>query len=108
MIGSQTLALPDDPAAVTLTAAQLDEYPGDYRAADGREFRFVRDGDHLNASLQGGPATAQAAEVRDVFFTPGRPRFRKVFTRDRDGQVDGFLYRAEGHDLRFLRLPVAM
>ena len=104
MIGSQTLALPDDPVAVALTPAQLDEYAGAYRAADGREFRFARDGDHLVASLQGGPVTAQLAEVRDVFFTPGRARFRKVFTRDDEQRVDGFLYRSEGHDLRFRRI----
>jgi hypothetical protein len=104
MIGSQTLALPDDPAAIALTPAQLEEYVGTYRSSDGREFRFVREGDRLLASLAGGPATAQAAEVRDIFFSPGHARFRKVFTRDRAGRVDGFLYRSEGHDLRFRRV----
>lgn len=105
MIGSQTLALPDDPVTVVLSPALLDEYVGTYEASDGRRFSFTREGDHLAASLGGGPATVQRAEVRDVFFTPGRSRFRKVFTRDRDGRVDGFLYRSEGHDLRFRRLP---
>ena len=105
MIGSQTLALPDDPTPVTLPADELDAYVGEYRSSDGREFRFTRQGDQLVASLSGGPTTRQAAEVRDVFFTPGRSRFRKVFTRNRDGRVDGFLYRSEGHDLRFKKVP---
>ncbi len=105
MIGSQTLALPDDPTPVTLAAKELDAYVGEYSSSDGCQFRFTRQGDQLLASLSGGPATPQAAEVRDVFFTPGRSRFRKVFTRNRDDRVDGFLYRSEGHDIRFRKVP---
>ncbi len=104
LIGSQTLALWDDPTPVTLGADELEAYVGEYRSSDGRRFLFAREGDHLVASLSGGPVTPQAAEVRDVFFTPGRSRFRKVFTRDAKGRVNGFLYRSEGRDLRFQKV----
>ena len=107
MIASQTLALPDDPPSVTLPRALLDDYVGAFRGPTGQVFTFARRGDELTAAVDGGPGTVQKAEVRDVFFTPGRSRFRKVFQRDAAGRVTGFAYRREGHDILFTRAPAA-
>ena len=63
----------------------------------------VISGDGLSASLAGGPSSILKAELRDVFFTPGQPRVRKIFQRDASGKVTGFISRHEGHDLVFKR-----
>jgi hypothetical protein len=102
MIGSETLTVLDDPASVPLAANVLDDYVGDYVAA-GAKFTFTRSGDALMASVNGGPASEQKAEVRDVFFTPGRGGLRKVFQRDGSGKVTGFIYLRPGGDLVFNR-----
>ncbi len=104
MIASETIALQDDPATVALPTAVLDEYVGAYEAAPGVRFAFSRKGADLLASTGGSPLTIQKAEVKDVFFTPGRPRFAKVFERDANGKVVGFFLRREGHDIHFRRL----
>ena len=41
--------------------------------------------------------------LRDVFFVPGQPRTRRIFTRDAQGRVDGFVDRREGEDIRWTR-----
>jgi hypothetical protein len=38
-------------------------------------------------------------EVRDVLFIPGQPRVRKIFQRDKEGKITGFVDRREGEDL---------
>jgi hypothetical protein len=43
-------------------------------------------------------------ETGDVFFTPGRPRIRRIFTRAPDGHVTGFADRREGTDLVWTRV----
>ena len=47
MIGSETIALNDDPPAATLAPAVLDQYIGTYRDAAGNTFVMKRDGDRL-------------------------------------------------------------
>jgi len=103
MIGSETIALSEDPPAISLPATMLDDYVGDYQAAPEVKFTFTRSGDQLMASANGGPPTVQKAELRDVFFTPGRARYRKIFQRDENGKVTGFVSRREGHDIVFKR-----
>lgn len=103
MIGSQTVALSVDPPAIALPAKALDDYVGEYQAGPDVKFTFTRSGDVLMASANGGPAAAQKAELPDVFFTPGRARYRKIFQRDDSGKVIGFVSRREGHDLLFKR-----
>lgn len=104
MIGSETIALNDDPAAVTLPAATLDDYVGTYEAAPGVRFTFTRQDGELYAAVAGGPKTLQKAELKDLFFTPGRSRFTKVFERGASGRVIGFALRREGHDIYFRRV----
>jgi hypothetical protein len=44
------------------------------------------------------------AEVRDVLFVPGRPRYRKIFRRDTDGRITDFAERREAWDLVWSRV----
>lgn len=104
LIGSSTIALNDDPPTITLPTAVLDEYAGTYEGASGQRFTFYRQGSDLVAETNGGTPTIQKAEVQDVFFTPGRARFRKVFERDAAGRVVAFAVRREGHDTVFRRV----
>jgi len=98
MISSQTMAAQDDPPAVALPAKTLDEYVGRYQAGD-FVYRIERHGDELTGTPDGGKPVALKAELRDVLFTPGQPRTRRIFQRDAAGRVTGFVSRREGHDL---------
>ncbi|TPG40536.1 nuclear transport factor 2 family protein [Sphingomonas koreensis] len=104
MIGSETIALLDDPTSVELPLSTLHEYAGTYVNTSGIRFVITFENGHVAASVNGGPVTEQRAEVRDVLFTPGRSRFRKIFQRNADGKVVSFAYRREGHDTIFKRI----
>ena len=104
IVGSETIALVDDPPAVMLPTRLLDEYVGTYVDREGRSFAFTRTDSGIAASLDGGPAKVQSAEVTDVLFTPGRYRQRKVFERDVAGKVIAFNLRQEGYDRHFRRV----
>jgi hypothetical protein len=91
MIGSETLTLAQDPDAVVLQPKTLDEYAGSYEAAN-MKFTFVHKGGELVASLNGGAESAQKAQSRDIFFTPGHGSTPKVFQRGDDGKITGFIY----------------
>jgi ketosteroid isomerase-like protein len=101
MIGSETVALIDDPAAVPVAA--VDDYIGTYRAASGLTFTFARSGNDLAATTGGQPLTAQKAEAHDIFFTPGGARAIKIFQRDVSGKVSGFVYHRAGQAILFTR-----
>ena len=102
MIGSETLTMPQDPDAVVLEPKTLDEYAGSYDAAN-MKFTFVRKGGELVASLNGGAETAQKAQSRDVFFTPGHGSTPKVFQRGDDGKISGFIYLRGKNSIVFKR-----
>lgn len=101
MIGSETVALIDDPAAVPVMA--IDDYVGTYRAASGLTFTFARSGGDLAAATGGQPLTAQKAEARDIFFSPGNARAIKIFQRDAGGKITGFVYHRAGQAILFTR-----
>ena len=103
MISSQTLALPDDPPAIQLPAATLDQYVGTYRAGPKLVVKIVRQGEGLTSATNEGEAHPLLVEVPDVMFTPGQPRVRRIFQRDATGAITGFNTRREGHDLHFKR-----
>ncbi|WP_158883923.1 nuclear transport factor 2 family protein [Rhodanobacter sp. L36] len=104
MISSQTLALPDAPPAIHLPVTALDEYAGTYSAGADAMVRISRQGDALVSSTNNAKATPLDVEVHDVLFTPSQPRIRRIFERDGNGHVTGFLARREGHDIRFQRV----
>jgi ketosteroid isomerase-like protein len=92
MIGSETLTLQQDPVAVMLDGKALDEYVGSYEAGANMKFTFEHRGGNLIASLNDGAETEQKAQARDIFFTPGHGATPKVFQRDDDGKITGFIY----------------
>jgi hypothetical protein len=103
MIASETIALLDDPKTIRLMPSTLQDYVGRYEAAPGVGYVITLVGGQLVGSANGGPASPQVAEVRDVLFTPGRSRAKKIFERNGSGDVTGFLLRREGHDIEFQR-----
>ena len=103
MIGSETLTLVQDPDAVVLESKTLDEYAGSYEAAN-MKFTFVHKGGELLASLNGGAESAQKAQSRDIFFTPGRGSTPKVFQRGEDGKITGFIYLRGRNSIVFKRV----
>jgi ketosteroid isomerase-like protein len=104
MISSQTMAVQEDPPAVTLAPRVLDEYVGTYSAGSDFTYQISRDGDQLTGAVGKGHATPIKAELVDVLFTPGQPRARKIFQRDASGKVTGFVIRRDGgHDITLKR-----
>jgi ketosteroid isomerase-like protein len=104
MISSQTMAAQDDPPAVSLAEQTLDEYVGRYAASPDFTYRIERKGADLVGYMQDGKPVALKAELRDVLFTPGQPRTRKIFQRDESGKITGFVSRREGHDFVLRRI----
>jgi hypothetical protein len=80
---------------------QLCEYAGSYKlTADiATTIRCTQDG--LTGERTGRPPAQYLAEVPDVFFVAGQPRTRRVFVRDAQGKVVGFVDRREGEDVRW-------
>jgi hypothetical protein len=103
-IGSETLTLQQDPDPVVLAAKALDEYAGSYEAESSMKFTFARKGSDLVASLNGGAETAQKAQARDIFFTPGHGTTPKVFQRGDDGKITGFIFLRGKNSIVFKRV----
>jgi len=104
MISSQTMAAQDDPPAVKLPEQVLHEYVGTYEAGSDFVYRIECDDGELIGTPQDGKPSPLKAELRDVLFTPGQPRTRKIFQRDESGKVIGFISRREGHDVVLRRV----
>jgi len=64
--------------------------------------KIDRDEAALTSSTNGAAATKLEMEARDVAFTPGQPRMRRVFIRD-GGKVTGFLSIHASGDVFFRR-----
>lgn len=104
MISSQTVALSDDPPAKLFSPHELDEYVGTYQATPGFTVTITREGNQLLSATHGAKPTPLLAEIRDVLFTPGQPRVRRIFERDGKGKVIGFSSRREGHGVEFTKI----
>ncbi|HEV2676136.1 MAG TPA: DUF4440 domain-containing protein [Aliidongia sp.] len=104
LIASQTLALQQDPPAIPLSPADLQDYVGTYRLAADLTVTITLKDDGLVSSTNGGTAVPLKAELRDVLFTPGQPRLRKIFRRDDGGHVTGYVSRREGRDLELTKI----
>jgi hypothetical protein len=103
LVHAQIFAVLHDPPAGTLTTEQLDAYAGTYVKSTFAKVQVRRDGDHLVAERQGRPPLILVPEVADVFFTPGRPRTRRVFFRDGSGAITGYADRREGEDVTWTK-----
>ena len=103
LLAEQVAAVLKDPPSVKLTQQQLCEYSGSYSltAEINTTIRCTQDG--LTAERSGRPPAQYLAEVADVFFVAGQPRTRRIFVRDAQGKVVGFVDRREGEDVRWER-----
>jgi Domain of unknown function (DUF4440) len=92
-------AILKDPPAIDLPAGLMTEYAGRYSGSDDLVYVIEWDGKQLTGGRPGRKPTQLSVEVRDVLFVPGQPRVRKIFQRDKEGKITGFVDRREGEDL---------
>ena len=105
VIGQQTLALRQDPPAVQIGETALQDYVGRYQAAPDLIYEITRQGTALSGGVVGGKPGPLKMELRDVMFTPGQPRTRKIFVRDASGAITGYLSRREERDIVWTKIP---
>jgi ketosteroid isomerase-like protein len=92
-------AILKDPPAVALAAKELQEYAGRYSGGSDLVYLIQWDGKQLVGGRAGRSMTPLHVELRDVLFIAGQPRTRKIFQRDAEGKITGFVDRREGEDL---------
>jgi len=103
LVATQTIALRQDPPAVSLPDAMTDAYVGHYRAGPDYAVEITKQDGKLYSATNDGKPVEIEAELADVLFTPGAPRTRRIFQRDAKGHVTGFLSRREERDIVFTR-----
>ena len=108
ILGSQVLAVLQDPPSLALERATLCSYAGRYALTNTIVATIRCSGDQLLVERQGQPERTFVAELKDVFFEPGQPRTRRIFLRDGRGRVSAFIDRREGRDVRWVRQPDAI
>jgi hypothetical protein len=103
LLAEQVDAVLKDPPSIKLTQQQLCEYNGTYTltAEISATINCTQDG--FTSQRSGRPAAQYLAEVPDVFFVAGQPRTRRIFLRDAQGKVVGFVDRREGEDVRWTK-----
>jgi len=104
LIASQVLALRTDPPPVRLTTGQMQEYVGRYALTPSKIYEIRSKNGALEGQETGRRAEALSAEVPDMLFVPGQPRYRKIFLRDASGRIAAFAERREAWDLVWKRL----
>jgi hypothetical protein len=105
IVAGQVLALRTDPPAVSLTPRQMEEYAGRYALTPAMVYEIRNNGGVFEGQRTDGKPETLQAEVPDVLFVGGKPRYRKVFLRGSDGRITGFAERREAWDLIWKRLP---
>lgn len=105
LLAEQVAAVLKDPPSVKLTQQQLCEYNGSYAMTAEIVTKLQCTPDGFSAERSGRPSTQYLAEVPDVFFVAGQPRTRRIFLRDSQGKVAGFVDRREGEDVRWMKKP---
>ena len=96
-------AVPQDPPTIALPSHELQQYVGRYVGGSDLIYLIQWDGKQLVGGREGRPMKPLQVEVRDVLFVPGQPRIRKIFQRDANGKVTGFVDRRESWDLVWRR-----
>jgi hypothetical protein len=108
VVAMQVFAIPQDPPADAAAGAALADYQGVYRLSEHTRQVVRVAGDHLLAERPGRASQPLLRESGDVFFTPGRPRTRRIFVRAADGAVQGFADRREGSDLTWQKVSATV
>jgi hypothetical protein len=104
LVAAQVYAIPQDPPRADVPAGRLADYEGLYGLSPATRQTIRSEGDHLVVERAGRQPQLLLPESGDVFFSPGRPRTRRIFMRAPDGRVSGFTDRREGTDLMWTRL----
>ena len=104
LIATQVLAVLQDPPSIQLSRETLCGYNGTYRLTPEIVTKVTCSDEGLSSERTGRKPALMKAEVRDVFFTPGQPRTRRVFLRDDQGAITGFADRREGLDIRWTKV----
>src|SRR5579871_2317670 len=100
---SQVMRYYEDPAAITLSAAQLKEYAGTYELAPGNRV-VISTHDGKLFSKRGTAAPVEMfAEAPDLFFRKG-VEGRRLFRRDATGKVDALIDRRNNEDMVLRRV----
>ena len=104
LIGEQVLAVLKDPPAIRLDRATLCGYAGRYSLTPEIVATIRCAEDHLIVSREGRPDRTFLPESPDVFFELGAPRTRRMFQRDPQGHITGFVDRREARDVIWKRI----
>lgn len=104
LIAQHTAAVLKDPPSVPLSREQWCEYEGVYALTDAITTTIRCRDEGLIAERADRPPARYVAELHDVLFVPGQPRTRRIFQRDADGSIVGFVDRREGEDVRWQRV----
>ena len=105
LLGSQVLAVHQDPPAATLDAATLCAYAGRYVLTPEISVTARCEGAVLVFERAGRANRTFLPELKDQFFEPGQPRTRRLFQRDAGGAITGFVDRREERDIQWKRAP---
>jgi len=103
LIGQHVAAVLADPPAITMSKDQLCAYAGTYDLTAEIKVDIACEAGKLVARRSGRPEVTLLPEAPDVFFSPGKPRSRRIFQRDAKGSITGFADRREGQDLVWRR-----
>lgn len=104
LLASQVLALRNDPPDIQLADRKLDEYIGVYALTSNVTYTIAREGDGLIGTRTGRKPETLKVELADCLFVPGQPRLRRIFQRDADGHLAGFVERRESWDIAWRRV----
>ena len=103
LVSAHVAAVLKDPSRIALPESILCEYAGSYELTSGVATTIRCTDDALISERPGRPTARYLAEFPDVFFVPGQPRTRRIFLRDTEDRVTGFVDRREGEDIRWAR-----
>jgi Domain of unknown function (DUF4440) len=103
LLASQVLAVLQDPPVRKLDAEVLCSYSGTYELTADIKGTIRCGNDELIFERPGRPVRHFRSELTDVFFEPGEPRTRRIFVRDPQGRITGFVDRRESRDIAWQR-----
>ncbi len=103
LVLAHAYAVLKDPPAISLPSQELKEYVGRYVGGPDLVYLIQWDGKQLVGGRQGREMKPLEVELRDVLLVVGQPRIRKIFQRDANGKITGFVDRRESWDLVWRR-----
>jgi hypothetical protein len=102
LVGSQATRIYQDPAENGLSSRVSGDLVGTYELASGITYTITLEGNQLFGERSGRKKEPLFQEAIDVFLRKGVPG-RRIFLRNAQGVVTGFMDRVNGADLVWLR-----